>query len=393
MNQELRSRASREPELAVIDSDSLVISDVASLARARTARDLETVTVVTRRLKFRNLLPCALKYALWAVRPGGHILVEDDGGNDPAPPAYAISQNLVRQWIARFIGHDVEWSGTDEHGRIRLTRVRPIMKPGWSAGVVFSGSDGEVPTLLKCLDGLNAQPELAAENGGEILVCGPPRGLDFLTPHPHVRYVEFPSPVGERFLIGRKKNALMKCMTGPRLVVLHARVVLETGALSAVPREFDMSSPNTTVQSGDRRETYLSLSQTDSVWPGVVPRTTTLMMRHLKPGTDPLVLHQHGPVFVDGGAFYVTKDLAEQCPLHDQIAWNEGEDVEWCGRAFAAGFLIDLAPDSPAYSQTNKLNPRPRLGAWTELIWSASRKKDEIRSALSDCYGRMTGRR
>src|SRR5262249_45239752 len=147
-----------------------------------------------------------------------------------------------------------------------------------------------------------------------------------------------------------KKNLLMKSMTGPRLVVLHARVVLEPGALARVPREFDMSSPNTTVEENGRRETYLSLSATDGVWPAMVPHRTTLMMRHLKRGADPLQLHERGGLFVDGGAFYVTKEFADECPLHDLIAWNEAEDVEWCGRAFTQGFLIDMAPDSAAYS-------------------------------------------
>ncbi|MBR0749944.1 hypothetical protein JQ582_39145 [Bradyrhizobium japonicum] len=373
-------------------TEPLVISDIATLGRARYARDLDEVTIVTRKLKFRNLLPCALKYALWAVRPGGHILVEDSDGENSAPPAFTVSRNLVRQWIARFIGRDVEWIGTDAQGRIALKRVRPIMKPGWSAGIVFSGSDGEIPTLLNCLTGLNAQPELASGNG-EILVCGPRRNLDFLAAHPNVRYVEFLSPEGERFMIGRKKNLLMDRMTGPRLVVLHARVVLEAGALAGVPREFDMSSPNTTVQENYGRETYLSLSATDGVWPAMAARRGTLMMRHLKPGADPLILHQRGGLFVDGGAFYVTKELAQECPLHDQIAWNEAEDVEWCGRAFTQGFLIDMAPDSPAYSQTNKLPPRPHLGGLTEFIWSGVRRKSEINAALRDRFERMTGRR
>lgn len=371
---------------------SLVISDVATLSRARHAQDLDEVTLVTRKLKFRNLLPCALKYALWAVRPGGQIFVEDRGGENPAPPAFTLSRNLVRQWIARFIGRDVEWAGTDGQGRIKLIRTRPIMKSGWSAGVVFSGSDDEVPTLLKCLSGLSVQPELAA-GIGEILVCGPARGLDFLAPYPHVRYVEFHSPAGERFMIGHKKNFLMKNMTGPRLVVLHARIVLEPGALAGVPREFDMSSPNTTVQEGDRRQTYLSLTATEGVWPGVFARRGYLMMRHLRPGADPLLLHQRGGLFVDGGAFYVTKELADQCPLHDLIAWNEAEDVEWCGRAFTQGFLIDMAPNSPAYSLTSKLRARPDIGGLTEFVWSGIRTAKDLKLALLDRYERMTGLR
>lgn len=370
----------------------MIIRDRASLAAARHIVDRDEVTIDTARLKHRNLLPCALKYAYWATRPGGRIIILDQGGKDAAPPAHSVSFNLVRQWTFKFIGAGCRLLSM-EPGRLELERTAELLPPGWSAGVVFSGNDGEVPTLLRCLEGLARQPELDSEVGGEILVCGPARETGFLKQFPQVRYVEYETPPGPRFMIGRKKNALMEAMRGPRMVVLHARVVLDAGALAAVPREFDISGPATRVATRHGGEKpYLSLLQTDSVWPGISVSRTTIGMRDIA-SHDPLELIERGGVFVDGGAFYVTRPVFEACPLHDQIAWEEGEDVEWCGRAFSMGFLVDLAPASGAVSQTNKLGDRSALGAAERPLRRASTELKALGAGIRDRVARLTGGR
>lgn len=371
---------------------NLVIRDLASLANARGVIDADLVTVETARLKFRNLLPCAMKYAFWATRLGGRIVVVDDGGKDAAPGPYSVSFNLVRQWVFKYIGAGCRLVSL-EPGRLELERMAAPLVPGWGAGVVFSGNDGEIPTLRACLDGLLRQPELATSNGGEIVVCGPRRDTAFLSDYPDVRYHEFETPPGPRFLIGRKKNALMAAMTAPRMVVLHARVVLDERALSRVPREFDISGPAVRYASAHRGEQpYLSLIQTDGVWPGFVGRRATVMLRDVADG-NPLALIERGGVFVDGGAFYVTRTAFKACPLHEEVAWEEGEDVEWCGRAFAQGLLVDLALESGALSQTNKLGDRSKLGSLERPARRARSAVKLARAALTHRVLRGLGRR
>lgn len=367
------------------------IVDRESLAAVRYRHDLECVTIETAKLKFRNLLPCALKYGLWALRPGGRLIIRDTGGSDPAPSTLTVSSNLVRQWIACFIGREVEWAAIGA-GQIELVRSSPVLVPGWSAGVVFSGQDSEVPMLRACLDGLLAQPELAPDGGGEIVVCGPARDLDFLSDYPSVRYLPFETPPSQRFLIGQKKNALMASLKGPRMIVLHTRVVLEAGALAGMPREFDISSPNTSVLVDGVRRPYLSLTQSDGVWLGHATRRTTVMLRQLD-GADPTALLERGPVFIDGGAFCVTRAVFDACPLNPFVAWNEGEDVEWCGRAHMNGFLVDMSPRSPAYSQTNKLGAYRDFGAVTPYLRRAAWTVRSAAALVNDRVQRMRGRR
>jgi hypothetical protein len=341
-------------------STPLRIAGAEDIVRARQQIDHDAVIVDAQRLKTTGLLPLALKYALFAVREGARIMIEDEADQEMGSPAFAVPHKLVRQWTFQFIGRDTELVSL-EPGRIELRRTRPVTPPGWSAGIVFSGRDAEIPTLLKALQGLHAQPELT--DGGEIAVCGPPRDLGFLADFPAVRYVEHADPPGERVMIAAKKNGLIRALKGPRILILHARVVLEPGALDAVPREFDISGPNILQEAGGRRTSYLSLSSTETVWPGRMPRSTPWLMRHV--GDDPIALHRKGNLFVDGGAFYVTRAAHDRCPLNDLIAWNEAEDVEWCARAFMNGLLVDIAPDSLAISQTAKVRTPPALGRAT----------------------------
>ncbi len=369
----------------------LTIDSAAAISAARGREDLDEVFIVTDRLKYRGLLPCALKYALWAVRPGGLIVIEDDYDREAAERPYRISSNFVRQWVFKFIGAQCELLAMNR-GTLTLRRTAPVLAPGWSAGVVFSGSDGEIPTLHACLDGLRAQAELGAAQGGEIVVCGPARDLGFLAGYPDVRYENFEMPAGPRMLISRKKNVLMSRLRGPRFVILHARVVLDPGALARVPREFDISGPVTRHDTRNGERHYLSLSHTDSFWPGAMPRTPALMLRDVAPA-DPMALMGRGAVYVDGGAFYVTRPVFEACPLHDQIAWEEAEDVEWCARAFASGFLVDIVPGSGARSQTSKLADRSGWGRAEQPIRRLSSGLKTVRAAGRHHFQRLGGRR
>lgn len=365
----------------------------ADLARLRSSTDLDEVMVDARRLKYRGLLPCALRYALWAVRPGGRIVVHDDGRHDASAPIFEVPFNSVRQWAMKFVARDAELVRFDAAGLLEFERSAPVLEPGWSAGVVYSGRDEELPSLRRCLAGLAAQPELSSQRGGEIVVCGPERDLGFLAEFPQVRYLPYEAPAGHRFLIGHKKNALIRALRGPRIAIVHARIVFDAGALSGVPREFDILAPNIAVMEGGRRTPYLSIGRSDAAWPGLMPRRLPLTMRNLGSG-DALALHRHGGVFVDGGAFLVTRRVHEACPLDEALAWEEGEDLEWCARAHLHGYLSDFAPGCTALSQAgSRLRRRPRLGVLTRGAEFVVRRARWVRAATRHHWLTLTGYR
>lgn len=348
----------------------MIVSKAEHLAGLRKSHGLEGVTLHAAGFKHNGLLPYALRYALWAVAPGGTIVVTDDGRKDADSPIYATPFNLVSQWTFRMLGDDVEVVGF-ETGRIELVRRRAAPGSGWSAGVVFSGREAELAGLRACVSALADQPELAGPSG-EIVVCGPPGAEpDFLRSIPNARYLPYQEPPGPRFLIGAKKNYLAAALKGPRLIILHTRILLSPGALAAAPREFDILAPNTTVQVQGREVPYLSLSLIDSPWPGRMARRLPVHMRHV--GGDAARLRGRGVAYVDGGAIMTMRDLIMACPINPHIGWEEGEDVEWCARALMLGRISDLAEDVHARSTVSKFQRPPRFGPFERPIEGLAR--------------------
>lgn len=370
---------------------------IARRADIRRLRDLETpvdrVEIHAAAFKHRGLLPLVLRYALWAVPPGGRIVILDDGHNDPASPLFEAPFNQVRLWAAKFLGADADPADFDKQGRMEFIRRAAATPPGWSAGVVFSGREAEHPDLRRCLEGLVAQPELSPDQGGEILIAGPAgKAPDWLSGFPDVQYHPYEDPPGPRFMIGRKKNFLMRQMRNPRMLVLHARIRLDEGALSRVRREFDILAPNVAVEHDGARVPYLSLIAPDHMVLGRIMRRHSLMARDLR-DADPLALHEYGQTYVDGGAFMVSRRVFEACPMDEAIAWEESEDVEWCGRAFALGFVNDLAVGCGAVSSTSKLKARPNLGALHRIAWRGARSVRWLKAALRHATLAAAGRR
>lgn len=318
--------------------------------------DLETLIIDARRIKFDGLLPVALRRAFAAVAPGGRITIIDEGRGRSEPPVLDLTFNQVRQTVLKFLGHGCELVELNQSGRITMQRTLPALSPAWSAGVMYSGSASEERTLRLCLDALVAQPELS-DDRGEIVVCGPTDGYrDFLSEYPSVRYlaVDGMEDGHGRFLLAKKKNILVDNLKHARMILLHARVMLAPDALSRVPAEFDILAPNIVrIRRNGRSEAYMSLAQIDRPWPGYMLRRRTLMLRDVR-GCDPLRLHAAGPCYVDGGAVFVTRPVFDRCRMDDNLGWAEGEDVDWCMRAFLSGFVSDLAIGACATSLTSK---------------------------------------
>jgi len=318
----------------------------------RKVRGLQQVTIRTARLKYRGLLPHAFRYAIWAVQTGGRIIVEDEPHSQFAWYPHQFPFMIVRYVAARFMLRDAIVIRCDnKSGVIEFERTSQPTEPGWAAGIVFSGDDAEIPGLLQCIAALQAQAELSY--AGAITICGPARNLDFLAPFPGVTYLEYEPPETARVTIAHKKNFLANSLAAPRFIILHARILLEPGALAALGDEFDFTTPLVRVNTTHGSENYLCYGVSRSVSTALPPvgSVITLIDRNERAYLDLLA---KGAPYIDGGVFAARKAAFLDCPLNPCLAWGEAEDFEWCLRAFDGGHLVDMCVDSRAVSATNK---------------------------------------
>lgn len=333
----------------------LHVTSAQDLYHLKDQSGLDSVQIDLSAVKYAGLAHHAVRLAFFAVKQGGEIVLTDRG----VTKLQSIGPHLIRWPTLRALALralakecDVTHSAL---GEVRLTRRAPLPGPGWSAGIIFSGRDTELPAFYKCLDGLCAQPELVGP-AGEILVCGPTRDMAFLADYPMVRYVVFDLDENDsHFPISRKKNALMAQMQHDKRMVLHCRIVLDPGALAKAPTDFDILGPNVVHRSDRGVRANVGYVAIDPLWPAMVPARFERSTLNVAPERYLDLLRRRKP-YVDGAAFAVTKRVLDLCTLDNALRWGDCEDVEWCMRAQAHGFLVDMAPSMIAENAAPKVN-------------------------------------
>ena len=342
----------------------MVIEDASQLMALRGMRDLETLNFLFDDRRFSGNLPLYLiKYGLWALRPGGNLILEAPNLLDsmvlkPGRLPFQLLVQLaarVSEGLASLVEVDVLAR------RLVLQRTAPKLDEAWSAGVVFSGNAQEVPTLERCLKGLRAQPELIAT--GDIVVCGPQAGESLVATGDGIRYLVYESPSeAGRFLVGRKKNLLLRALRHERALICHTRVVLRPGTLAALPPEFDLITPRVFVQGEKSILPYLDLGFMGLESVGMTSSGNQPPICYPRESWHDYLRHFYP--YIDGGLFCVRRKLALSVPLHDRVAWGEGEDAEWSLRLLNMGHLIELAanPHAAADSSTCKTTRYARYG-------------------------------
>jgi hypothetical protein len=326
------------------------VADSAGLSSLRHVRGAGHVRIRTATLKYDGLLPHALRYAMFALRPGGRLEIVDTGGEDVRLLPFVFPFNQVCMAAARFLHRDMVIEGIEPGAGIATyVRTRPEPEAGWSAGIVFSGAAGEVAQVERCVAALMRQPEIGGDRS-RILICGPTESATHVS-HLAATYVPYDAS-SQRFLIGAKKNALMAAMPGPRLLVLHARIELADQALANMPAEFDVCTPVVDVETGSHRLPYLDFVVVDDCDPARMLRGARTAPGYER--SSYLDRLSRGWGVIDGGCFAIWKDVAEDQPMNPMLAWGEAEDAEWCWRLHHNGYLVDLIPGARAASATSK---------------------------------------
>lgn len=332
------------------------------LARLRDLRGLQVIQVEADAFLAGNLPLYLFKYVAWALAEGGSAEVRatrtlDSMGIIPgAWPFQMLVQVACKaiEGIGILTKVDV---ATRTFSFVR-TSAPPEREP-WSAVVVYSGREAELPLLDQCLRGLLDQPELT--EGGQIAVCGPVQASGVVQPYPGVEYLpcETPTTAG-RFLVGKKKNFAIQHMRHERVLVCHSRIILEKGCLGRIPTEFDLITPRVSIIENNRSIPYVDLFfhrlESNTCFTAYVPPSLGY------PRKDWMrFLRSHYP-FVDGGLFCIKKSLALSVPISESIAWGEGEDLEWCRRLLMEGRVLELCINAGSVSLVDKSNLYSKWG-------------------------------
>ncbi|NDR56618.1 hypothetical protein [Aliiruegeria sabulilitoris] len=318
------------------------------------------IELATAKLKYRGLLQHALKYALWALAPGGVLTILDNGPNDGFVAPFTVPFSIVRMLAFQMLGAETETLDLDPKRQvIQLKRISEPVGNTWQAGIIISGAPQEKQPLQSALEGLLAQPELTRPSS--VLVCGPKSAKGLLPADidtSKLEYIPYEGTAAKPFPICKKKNHLISAMTADKIIVSHARIKFDANVLRNSPNEFDFAAPMIFVESGHYRKRHISYTIQDARLPARYGTRVNLGSRY---ADDPRIHLSARQPFIDGAVFLAARESYLRNPLNANLGWGDAEDVEWCTRAQANGFLVDFWPKVTGITTVDKLNTRTEL--------------------------------
>ncbi len=335
--------------------ETLKVRSPEDLPLLRRIRNCQKIEIIFDDLSRGNLPLYLFRYVIWALAEGAEatVLAKNTLSSTGIIP-FRWSFRMVMQIAAKSIYPEGIISSFDDNKRIfTIKRIAPVISnQSWTAIVVFSGEISELPSLRKCLESLNNQPELL--NDGQIIVCGPSYARDFIGEFKNIEYLVFDNDLNSgRILIAHKKNYAISIAKNENILICHTRILLKSDALKNMPNEFDCITPKVEIRSAkDKYLPYLDLGfiaidSTSTYTESISPR----IFYERKKWQNFLSKYY---AYVDGAIFCVKRSTALRVPLNDAIAWGEGEDVEWCIRMQHNGRVVELSENSYAESQKNK---------------------------------------
>lgn len=332
------------------------VNNIDDLFSIRNIRDESEINLLLSGQLLDGFVPFyALKYCIWSLEEMGVLKITapktiDMIGSTP----HKLSFQLLVQIVCRAMPEYAEITDISLNERqiiIKRTK-KELLNKKWSIGIIYSGSKGELQLLKECIKAIKRQ-ESSGVIIDEIVVCGPEENEVELKNDPKVTYLKYESPYYlSRFLVGKKKNYLIKSLRNEKLAIMHCRIKLGNECLSSIPEEFDVITPSVFIKAPQPLR-YLDLGfQSFNTLSPIINKTTPNLTYNRDKWYKYLRFYYP---YVDGGLFITNKNLARSVPLSECVAWGEGEDVEWCQRLLANNRLLELAVHSHAFSMTCKL--------------------------------------
>lgn len=346
----------------------VIINSVKDLAALRKAEGLEHVEINMSELAAGGIASYAGKLGVWSLVENGTLTIKCPNVSlSPAIVPGTISFNLLCQTLFPAILPYASLVNIDRDRKnliFRRTSSR-VKSNKWSFGIIFSGSAVEFELLSNCIRSIRNQTIF--EKDWEIVVCGPKASQNEVLSKLDVDYLSFETrSIHHRFDISSKKNYLMSKLKHSKKLICHTRIELKPSCIENLPLEFELITPSVTIDGSAGKLPYLDL--------GFI-RGTTRNLNSVK--ITPCYYDRRNWIsylanaipYIDGGLYCINSNWVKENNLCEHLAWAEAEDVEWCQRLNANGFICELSLSAKANSQTCKMDRYKQFGHLKLYRW------------------------
>lgn len=345
------------------DEKKFIIKEINDLYILKSSEErYDEITICAEKLKYKGIMPFALKYAYWSLTSMGTIKILDNSHS-----TYSFHKNKMGFWQVRYIcakalGDFCDFVKVDNNrGEIVLKKNKEYQKHnGISFGIVFSGSDSDEKLLFQAIESI-ISIDKCADFPYEVIICGPSsydksRFVKLYDGNSSIKYLPFDfKDSGERLMICQKKNHIFAKSKYSIVSISHTRIKFSNDFIAKLKnRYFDFCTPAVYYSENNFNYHYLDfllVGGYDDIFrvPKLLPLGGYKMFKNYL-----FRLKGRFPA-VDGGLNIFNKHIIQTPPYDDKIAWGEAEDLDLSARLFNQGVLIDFMYDIKCFSMTNKL--------------------------------------
>ncbi|KKR04004.1 MAG: hypothetical protein UT30_C0014G0012 [Candidatus Uhrbacteria bacterium GW2011_GWF2_39_13] len=329
----------------------------------------DQIVVYTKTLKNQGVLRHAFKYAFWALKDNGHIIVKDQQSC-----RFGVGRKNSDFWVVRSEFFKTLYNVvcvlevSDDKRFIRVQKQSSHHFDSISFGLLFSGSDSEKELLKSVVESI-AKNTAIRHIKHEVIICGPDSfdPAQIINQHPdiNIRYLVFNHAYeAGRFVVCKKKNYLYKHCQYEIISISHLRIMYPDDFVEKIiSRQFDIITPRVVVNSPSGKQfsylDYMLLETYDVTASGINRRFDRIWF-----GDNYFGFLRSRVAFIDGGLNVFNHLAIKEPPYDDRLSWAEAEDVDMCYGLHQRGFLIDYFDDIKCESATCKTN----LAGWRFLI-------------------------
>lgn len=326
----------------------------------------EKIVINIKKLKYTGTLRYAFKYALWALKVEGELLIKDDEVFSKDFSIKRINFSQIKNEFFNTLKNDIKLVElNDKNGIIKVEKVKEnYINNGFSFGIIFSGSQEEVNQLTRSIRSILDNKDID-EYSYEIIICGPSSFYyrDYLKQFSNykIKYLEFNfEENAKRIMISEKKSYLYENCIYNIVSINHTRILYSNEfVIKSFSRKFDIFTPQVVVYQNLKEYRYLDFGLLASY--DLSKMNTKKILTGKMLTSNIFYFMKHRVPYIDGGLTTFNKNIITYSPYNKNIAWGEAEDIIMSSILYNYGYLLDYFSDIHCVSITIKVNIKDNI--------------------------------